>query len=115
MWQPPLTTRRSTAPRPNHAGNLPRCAPAVEEAVHIGGDEDFATADMERDHTDTDVPVWSDILDGTDHVLATRNGQHVITAWLRWHLAEGEFRRTQDFLSPDCAFCGLGDVQYKNW
>ncbi|WP_371101055.1 hypothetical protein, partial [Streptomyces sp. PU_AKi4] len=37
MWQPPLTTRRSTAPRPNHAGNVPRRAPAVEEAVHEAG------------------------------------------------------------------------------
>lgn len=28
--------------------------------------------------------------------LATRNGRHVITAWLRWHLADEQFaaRRT---------------------
>ncbi|OSP42905.1 hypothetical protein B7767_13070 [Streptomyces sp. 13-12-16] len=56
-------------------------------ALHID-DEDFATADMERDHTRTDVPVWFDILDGTDHVLATRKGRHVITARLRWRLAD---------------------------
>lgn len=84
-------------------------------ALYIGGDEDFATANMERDYTNTDVPVWFGILDGTDHILATRNGQHIITAWLRWHLADEEFRRTPDFLSPGCAFCGLGDVRYKNW
>lgn len=84
-------------------------------ALYIGGDEDFATANMERDYTNTDVPVWFNVLDNTDHILATRHGQHVITAWLRWHLADEEFRRTQDFLSPGCAFCGLGDVQYKNW
>ncbi|MFC8422108.1 hypothetical protein ACFUN7_14700 [Streptomyces sp. NPDC057236] len=85
-----------------------------DPALHIGGAEGFATAHMEREHTDTDVPVWFDVLDGTDHILATRNGQHVITAWFRWHLAERELRRSQDFLGPDCAFCGLGDVQYKN-
>ncbi|MGY0065319.1 poly(ethylene terephthalate) hydrolase family protein [Streptomyces sp. QTS137] len=84
-------------------------------ALYIGGDEDFATANTERDYINTDVPVWFNILDGTDHILATRNGRHIITAWLRWHLADEEFRRTQDFLSPDCAFCGLGDVRYKNW
>ncbi|MFE5399498.1 hypothetical protein ACFQ9U_33665 [Streptomyces sp. NPDC056568] len=84
-------------------------------ALYIGGDEDFATANVERDYTGTDVPVWLTVLDGTDHILATRNGQHIITAWLRWHLADEEFRRTQDFLRPDCAFCGLGDVRYKNW
>ncbi|MER6621334.1 hypothetical protein [Streptomyces sp. NPDC000931] len=70
---------------------------------------------MERDRTGTDVPVRSDVLGGTDHVLTTRNGQHVITARLRWHPADEEFRRTQDFPSPDCAFRGPGDVQYKNW
>ncbi|MDN3267270.1 hypothetical protein [Streptomyces sp. MA15] len=84
-------------------------------ALYIGGDEDFATANMERDYAGTDVPVWFTVLDDTDHILATRNGRHVITAWLRWHLADEEFRRTQDFLSPGCAFCGLGDVRYKNW
>ncbi|MFE2053105.1 hypothetical protein ACFXAS_32070 [Streptomyces sp. NPDC059459] len=84
-------------------------------ALYIGGDEDFATANVERDYTGTGVPVWLNVLDGTDHILATRNGQHIITAWLRWHLADEEFRRAQDFLRPDCAFCGLGDVRYKNW
>ncbi|HWU08349.1 MAG TPA: hypothetical protein VN520_18535 [Streptomyces sp.] len=84
-------------------------------ALYIGGDEDFATANMERDYTNTDVPVWFNILDGTDHILATRNGRHIITSWLRWHLADEEFRRAQDFLSPGCAFCGLGEVTYKNW
>ncbi|MFJ8149109.1 hypothetical protein ACIQ6R_29280 [Streptomyces sp. NPDC096048] len=84
-------------------------------ALYIGGDEDFATANMERDYTNTDVPVWFNILDGTDHILATRNGQHIITAWLRWHLADEEFRRTEDFLSTGCTFCDLGDVRYKNW
>ncbi|MDQ0791825.1 hypothetical protein [Streptomyces sp. B1I3] len=84
-------------------------------ALYIGGDEDFATANVERDYTGTDVPVWFGILDGTDHILATRNGQHIITAWLRWHLADEDFRRTEDFLAPDCSFCDLGDVEYKNW
>ncbi|GAA4812187.1 hypothetical protein [Streptomyces ziwulingensis] len=83
--------------------------------LYVGGDEDFATANMERDYTNTDVPVWFNILDDTDHLLATRNGQHIITAWLRWHLADEEFRRTEDFLGSGCTFCGLGDVTYKNW
>ncbi|MFD0319189.1 poly(ethylene terephthalate) hydrolase family protein [Streptomyces flavalbus] len=83
--------------------------------LYVGGDEDFATANMERDYTNTDVPVWFNVLDNTDHIYATRNGQHIITAWLRWHLADEEFRRTADFLSPGCTFCGLGDVRYKNW
>ncbi len=83
--------------------------------LYVGGDEDFATANMERDYTNTDVPVWFNILDNTDHILATRNGQHIITAWLRWHLADEQFRRTEDFLSNDCTFCDMGEVQYKNW
>ncbi|TDC57561.1 hypothetical protein E1281_04410 [Actinomadura sp. KC345] len=84
-------------------------------ALYIGGDDDFATGNMERDYTNTDVPVWFNILDDTDHILATRNGQHIITAWLRWLLADEEFRRADDFLSSTCTFCDLGDVRYKNW
>jgi hypothetical protein len=84
-------------------------------ALYIGGDEDFATSNMERDYTNTRVPVWFNVLDNTDHIYATRNGQHIITAWLRWHLADEEFRRTADFLSPTCTFCNLGAVKYKNW
>ncbi|MET7370802.1 hypothetical protein ABZS61_34060 [Streptomyces sp. NPDC005566] len=84
-------------------------------ALYVGGDEDFATANMERDYANTAVPVWFNVLNDTDHILATRNGQHIITAWLRWHLADEDFRRMEDFLSPACTFCGLGDVQYKNW
>jgi hypothetical protein len=83
--------------------------------LYIGGDDDFATSNMERDYTNTRVPVWFNILNNTDHILATRNGQHIITAWMRWHLADEEFRRTQDFLSPSCTFCNLGSVRYKNW
>ncbi|CAL9335878.1 hypothetical protein SUDANB106_00169 [Streptomyces sp. enrichment culture] len=84
-------------------------------ALYIGGDEDFATANMERDYTNTGAPVWFNVLDGTDHIYATRNGRHIITAWLRWHLADEEFRRAEDFLSSACTFCGLGEVRYKNW
>ncbi|WP_165986068.1 hypothetical protein [Streptomyces sp. YIM 98790] len=84
-------------------------------ALYIGGDEDFATSNMERDYTGTDVPVWFGILDNTDHIYATRNGRHIITAWLRWHLADEEFRRAEDFLSPGCTFCSLGEVRHKNW
>jgi hypothetical protein len=84
-------------------------------ALYIGGDDDFATSNIERDYANTDVPVWFSILNGTDHIAANRNGQHIITAWLRWHLADEEFRRTQDFLRSGCAFCGLGRTQYKNW
>jgi hypothetical protein len=83
--------------------------------VYIGGDSDFATPNIERDYSNTDVPVWFTILDNTDHILATRNGQHIITAWLRWHLADEQFRRTTDFLGGGCTFCGLGPVQNKNW
>jgi len=84
-------------------------------ALYIGGDGDFATSNMERDYRNTRVPVWFTILDDTDHIYATRNGQHIITAWLRWHLGDEEFRRTTDFLSGDCTFCRLGRVQHKNW
>nr|BFE72676.1 hypothetical protein GCM10020092_059770 [Actinoplanes digitatis] len=70
---------------------------------------------MRRDYTATRVPVWMNVLRGTDHIMATRNAQHIITAWLRWHLGDEEFRRTTDFLSADCTFCGLGEVQHKNW
>jgi hypothetical protein len=84
-------------------------------ALYIGGDDDFATSNVERDYANTDVPVWLNVLNGTDHIAATRNGQHIITAWLRWHLADEEFRRTTDFLRQGCTFCGLGVTQYKNW
>ncbi|MEV0718490.1 hypothetical protein [Asanoa sp. NPDC050611] len=84
-------------------------------ALYIGGDEDFATPNVERDYTGTDVPVWFTVLDDTDHIYATRNGQHIITAWLRWHLADESFRRTTDFLTAGCTFCDLGAVRYKNW
>ncbi|MBA9004419.1 poly(ethylene terephthalate) hydrolase family protein [Thermomonospora cellulosilytica] len=84
-------------------------------ALYIGGDDDFATSNVERDYTNTRVPVWFNILNNTDHIMATRNGQHIITAWLRWHLADEEFRRTEDFLSRTCTFCNLGVVRYKNW
>jgi hypothetical protein len=84
-------------------------------ALYIGGDDDFATSNVERDYANTDVPVWFNILDDTDHIAATRNGQHIITAWLRWHLADETFRRTQDFLRSGCTFCDLGEVRYKNW
>ncbi|NYV73778.1 hypothetical protein [Streptomyces sp. UH6] len=84
-------------------------------ALYIGGDDDFATSNVERDYTNTDVPVWLNVLDGTDHIAATRNGQHIITAWLRWHLADEEFRRTRDFLGSGCTFCALGETRYKNW
>ncbi len=69
----------------------------------------------ERDYTNTDVPVWFTILDDTDHIMATRNGQHIITAWLRWHLADEDFRRATDFLSANCTFCANGDVAYKGF
>ncbi|MFF3484444.1 hypothetical protein ACFYXC_14400 [Streptomyces sp. NPDC002701] len=84
-------------------------------ALYIGGDDDFATSNVERDYANTDVPVWFNVLNGTDHIAATRNGRHIITAWLRWHLADEEFRRTQDFLRSGCTFCGLGETRYKNW
>jgi hypothetical protein len=84
-------------------------------ALYIGGDADFATSNVERDYTNTRVPVWFNILDNTDHIAATRNAQHIITAWLRWRLADEEFRRTENFLRSDCTFCNLGDVVYKNW
>ena len=94
-------------------GNGPRNL--RKPALYIGGDRDFATSNVERDYRNTTVPVWMNVLNNTDHIYATRNGQHIITAWLRWHLADEEFRRTTDFLSPNCTFCNLGEVKYKNW
>ncbi|MBC7274333.1 MAG: hypothetical protein H5T76_37460 [Streptomyces sp.] len=59
--------------------------------------------------------MYSESLDDTDHIYATRDGQHTITAWLRWHLADEGFRRTEDFLSAGRTFCRLGEVRYENW
>jgi hypothetical protein len=84
--------------------------------LYIGGTEDFATSNTERDYQNTDsVPVFFTILDNTDHIAATRNGMPMITAWLRWHLA-GEDERKSDFIAPDCTYCsGIYDSEYKNW
>jgi hypothetical protein len=65
-------------------------------ALYIGGDGDFATSNVRRDYTNIRVPVWFNVLNNTDHILATRNGQH-------------------NFLRSNCTFCNLGVVQYKNW
>ncbi|WP_461423494.1 poly(ethylene terephthalate) hydrolase family protein [Ketobacter sp.] len=84
--------------------------------LYIGGTEDFATSNTTRDYQNTDsVPVFFTILDDTDHIAATRNGMPLITAWLRWHLA-GEDERKTDFIAPDCTYCsGIYDSEYKNW
>lgn len=84
-------------------------------ALYVGGTEDFATGNMERDYTNTDVPVFFTILDGVDHIMATREGQPVIVAWLRWQLG-GENFRSDDFLDTFCTYCsGIYDSDSKNW
>lgn len=84
-------------------------------AIYIGGTDDFATPNMERDYDNTDVPVFFTIMDDVDHILATREGQPAIVAWLRWHLGGEDFREG-DFLDPFCDFCrGVYDSQSKNW
>lgn len=83
-------------------------------ALYVGGTEDFATSNAERDYQVTTVPVFFTILDGVDHIMAARSAMPVITAWLRWQLADEE-RRSQ-FISPNCTFCGgQYDSEYKNW
>lgn len=74
-------------------------------ALYIGGTEDFATPNMECDYDVTDVPVFLTILDGVDHIYATREGQPAIVAWLRWSIGGEEFRQ-DEFISPSCDFCG---------
>ncbi|GAB1258207.1 hypothetical protein NBRC116494_27090 [Aurantivibrio plasticivorans] len=83
--------------------------------LYVGGTEDFATSNIERDYAVTTVPVFFTILDRVDHIAATREGMPVITAWLRWHLA-GETERREQFIDRLCDFCsGIYDSQYKNW
>lgn len=85
-------------------------------ALYIGGTEDFATPNIERDYSNTDVPVFFTVMDGVDHIAAAREGMPAITAWLRWHLGGETFRRQEDFLSRFCTFCtGDWESQSKNW
>ncbi len=87
-------------------------------AIYIAGEDDtIATSNVIRDFENTNnVPVFYTLLDDTDHILATRNGQAAIVAWLRWHLA-GETFRDVDFLTPNtCYFCiPPYNSQIKNW
>lgn len=85
-------------------------------ALYIGGTEDFATPNAERDYENTDrVPVFFTILQGVDHIMAAREGMPIMNAWLRWHLG-GETERRSDFIQQNCTYCsGLYDSQYKNW
>ncbi len=83
--------------------------------IYIGGTDDFATPNMERDYDNTDVPVFFTIMDGVDHIAATREGQVAIVAWLRWQLGGEDFRRG-DFLDTFCEYCqGVYDSESKNW
>lgn len=84
-------------------------------ALYIGGTEDFATSNMERDYRNTRVPVFFTILDGVDHIAATREGQPAIISWLRWHIGGEAFRR-DEFIRRFCTYCrGDWDSEYKNW
>ncbi len=85
-------------------------------AIYIGGTEDFATPNIERDYQTTDVPVFFTVMDGVDHIAAAREGMPAITAWLRWYLGDEIFRKQEDFLSRFCTFCtGEWESQSKNW
>lgn len=85
-------------------------------AIYIGGTEDFATPNIERDYNNTTVGVFFTVMDGVDHVSAAREGLPAITAWLRWHLGFEHFRKEEDFLSRSCTFCtGKWESQAKNW
>lgn len=86
-------------------------------AIYLCGENDtLATGNCERDYENTDeVPVFFTIMAGVDHISATREGQSAMIAWLRWHLAEENQRRSM-FLDPDCEFCtGKWMSQSKNW
>ncbi|MFB9466249.1 hypothetical protein [Streptomyces cinereospinus] len=59
-------------------------------------------------------PGRRNVLDGTDHLLAIRNGRHIVTARPRRHLADEECRRSADFPSGACAFRAPGEVTFEN-
>lgn len=75
-----------------------------------------ATSNCRRDYRNTSrVPVWFTVMSGSGHTSAARDGLPMIVAWLRWHLA-GEDDRRSMFIGANCDYCGRGyDTQYKNW
>jgi hypothetical protein len=55
------------------------------------------------------------VINGADHVSATKDGLPVIIAWLRWQLA-GETDRRASFLDAKGAFStGRFVSKSKNW
>lgn len=95
-------------------GNGPRNL--RKPTIYIAGEDDsLATSNMERDYSNTNVPVFFTIIDNTSHTAAARQGMPAIVAWLRWQIGGEDFRR-DDFLAPLCDFCsGVYDSTNKNW
>lgn len=69
----------------------------------------------EKDYDNTTVPAWMTVMTGVDHVAAARSGLPATIAWLRWHLA-GENERRSAFLDESGEFMtGIFVSRSKNW
>jgi pimeloyl-ACP methyl ester carboxylesterase len=69
----------------------------------------------EKDYTNTKAPAFMTVINGADHVSATKDGLPVIIAWLRWQLA-GETDRRASFLDASGTFStGKFVSKNKNW
>ena len=69
----------------------------------------------EKDYTNTKAPAFMTVINGADHLSATKDGLPVIIAWLRWQLA-GETDRRASFLDPKGTFsAGKFVSKSKNW
>jgi hypothetical protein len=81
----------------------------------VGSADTTALSNVQRDYTNTTVPVWFGTMSGVDHIQAARQALPATTAWLRWHLAEETSRKSM-FIGSGCYFCsGMWTVKYKNW
>ena len=69
----------------------------------------------EKDYTNTKAPAFMTVINGADHISATKDGLPVIIAWLRWQLA-GETDRRASFLDAKGTFStGRFVSKSKNW
>lgn len=80
----------------------------------IGGTADFATSAMQGDYQKATGPVFMTVLQGGGHAGIPFQASNMMTSWLRWHLL-GETDRKNEFLSPNCKYCGGGETKTKNW
>ena len=69
----------------------------------------------EKDYTNTKAPAFMTVINGADHLSATKDGLPVIIGWLRWQLA-GETDRRASFLDANGTFTtGKFVSKNKNW